>query len=61
MAEKSKKFSCPACGAEFDTREQLEKHGEREHQHAHAGHSGGGMPGSSGQKGQSGGSGKSKR
>ncbi|MGH7639215.1 MAG: hypothetical protein ACREOK_16310 [Gemmatimonadaceae bacterium] len=27
-----KEFSCPACGAEFDTREQLEKHGKEKHQ-----------------------------
>jgi hypothetical protein len=26
-----KEFSCPACGAEFDTREQLESHAKSEH------------------------------
>jgi hypothetical protein len=28
----AKEFTCPACGAEFDTREKLEAHGQREHQ-----------------------------
>ena len=28
----AQEFTCPACGAEFDTREKLEKHGQREHQ-----------------------------
>ncbi len=28
----AKEFTCPACGAEFETREKLEAHGEREHQ-----------------------------
>jgi hypothetical protein len=28
----AKEFTCPACGAEFDTREKLEAHGQREYQ-----------------------------
>jgi hypothetical protein len=28
----AQEFTCPACGAEFDTREQLEAHGRNEHQ-----------------------------
>jgi hypothetical protein len=27
-----KGFACPACGAEFDTREQLENHNRKQHQ-----------------------------
>lgn len=29
-----KGFACPACGAEFETREQLDNHKKREHQQA---------------------------
>jgi hypothetical protein len=34
MAHEHKDFSCPACGAEFETREQLDTHARKEHQHA---------------------------
>jgi hypothetical protein len=27
----AREFTCPACGAEFDTREKLEAHGRKEH------------------------------
>jgi hypothetical protein len=29
-----KDFACPACGAEFETREQLDNHNQKEHQHS---------------------------
>jgi hypothetical protein len=29
--DKPKGFRCQACGAEFDTREQLQEHGRKEH------------------------------
>lgn len=33
-----KGFACQACGAEFDTREQLDNHNRKQHQHGgHAG------------------------
>jgi hypothetical protein len=41
MAE-HKDFSCPACGAEFETREQLEEHGRKEHRHGGQSGAGGG-------------------
>jgi hypothetical protein len=42
-------FSCPTCGEDFDTRQQLDNHNRREHQRGGQGDEGG-MGGSRGRR-----------
>ncbi len=41
----NRNFACPTCGAEFDTRQQLDNHNRREHQRGGGGQGGGGTGG----------------